>query len=146
MTTTLSHRRTLLPRPAICESKQIIFTYNALPWTIPILLHITIEATIGSGGPPDKEITTTITAAQRPGRLAWRANVKSLGSTFYLELNFDPTAGNWSIYYTQTWPDGEFTAFTISGVHETLVPTRSASCTYYIPGTEGRAIRLTLKY
>ena len=97
MSVNVTNRRHVLPRPAICASKQKIFDADQTGWVIPTTLQAELDLVLLPSGPPPTRLIMEWPLNRQRGTLTWRGWHTAAGYALYATCSYDPTAASWAI-------------------------------------------------
>jgi hypothetical protein len=142
----LSAKKKILPRPAVCASKQKVFDHSGGSWLVPVNVEVTLHYDGGSGTPPEWFRDFTVSTIRQPATLRWHVVWFSDGINYSIKMEFDPVHGEWMYTHSEIDSLGLETAFVQIDIHEVIVPDRHASFTHWFPSPTGRYVDVTLNY
>ena len=142
----LSAKKKILPRPAVCASKQKVFDHSGGSWLVPLYVEATLHYGGGSGTPFEWFRDFTVSTIRQPATLRWHVVWFVDGINYSIRLDFDPVHGIWMYTHSEIDSLGIETAFVQIDIHEVIVPARHASFTHYFLSPTGHYLDVTLSY
>lgn len=142
----LTARRDILPRPAVCASKQKIFDAGQTAWAIPHTVAIEFVTDGGSGTPPDWFVQFDDFMTRRKRQLTWQLATVQDGWLLIGWATFNPTTYTWNFAFTATDPDGIDHDLYAPAVPQIDGPLRYAVHTWQPQGPHGESIKISLIY
>jgi hypothetical protein len=145
-TNRLTARKQVLPRPAICASKQKIYPEAGDTWIIPRTVRMHLVYGGGSGTPPEWFRDFTLLAQRRDNRLDWHCMLVAENVNYVVRLLFDPVLGRWTYIHSEFHANGQVIEFTQFGISEEVIPYRHGSFTHDFQVSTGQYLQVLMTY